>query len=77
MLLKSYRKEIFRAKCNPEFTSVHCHAHLDQDVREVLPYLNAELGGYQFIQEPPSVTFKIHGRLITVECSRAIRWRGP
>ncbi len=66
MLLKSYRKEIFRAKCNPEFEAVHCHAHLDQDVGEVIPYLNAELGGFQFTRDPLSVTFKNRGRLITI-----------
>ncbi len=70
MLLESYRKEIFRAECNPSFESLHCFAHLDQDVGEVLPYLNTELGGYQFIKEPPSVTFKIQGRLITVHARK-------
>ncbi len=44
MLLESYQKEIFRPKCNPGFKSVHCIAHLDQDIGEALPYLNAELG---------------------------------
>lgn len=66
MLLKTYRKEIFNAKCNPDFQSVHCFAHLDQDVGQVIPYLNTELGGFQFSKEPPSVTFKNRGRLITV-----------
>ena len=69
MLLKGFRKEIFRAKCNPGFESVHCYAHLDEDICEVIPYLNAELG-FQFIREPPSVTFKIHGRLITVHSGK-------
>ncbi len=66
MLLSSYRKEIFRAKCNPGFESLHCIAHLDQDVGECLPYLNAALGGFEYTKEPPSVTFKVHGRLITI-----------
>lgn len=66
MLLKSYQKEIFNAKCNPDFDSVHCFAHLDQDVGEAIPYLNAELGGFQFTSDPLSVTFKNRGRLITV-----------
>lgn len=66
MLLKSYRKEIFRPECNPRFQSLHCIAHLDQDIGDVIPYLNAELGGYQFTKDPPSVTFKHHGKLITV-----------
>ncbi|MFH2046953.1 MAG: (Fe-S)-binding protein [Pseudomonadota bacterium] len=70
MLLKSYIKEIFKPKCNPGFQSVHCIAHLDQDIREVIPYLNAELGGSEYLKDPPAVTFKIHGRLITVHHDR-------
>ena len=66
MLLKSYRKDIFRPKCNPSFQSVHCVAHLEEDVAEVLPYLNSRLGGFQYTQSPPSVTFRVQGRLITV-----------
>lgn len=66
MLLKSYTKEIFRAECNPRFESLHCFAHLDEDVGEALPYLNTVLGGYTYTREPPSVTFKVQGKLITV-----------
>ena len=66
MLLTGYRKEIFRPECNPNFVSVHCVAHLDEDVRDALPYLNASLGGFQYVNDPPSVTFKAHGKLITV-----------
>jgi ArsR family metal-binding transcriptional regulator len=66
MLLTGYRKEIFRPKCNPSFLSVHCIAHLDDDVGAVLPYLNAALGGHEYIDEPRSVTFRVHGKLITV-----------
>ncbi len=33
---------------------------------EALPYLNAVLGGDTYIREPPSVTFKMHGKLVTV-----------
>jgi ArsR family metal-binding transcriptional regulator len=66
MLLQSYRIEIFNNKCMPGAISVQCFAHLDQDVSEALPYLNAELGGYEYIEDPPSVTFKLHGKLLTV-----------
>ena len=66
MLLKGYRKEIFRPECNPQFQSLHCIAHLDQDVTEVLPYLNAVLGGHQYLQDPPALTLKVHGKLITL-----------
>ena len=66
MLLRSYRKEIFRPACNPSFQSLHCIAHLDQDIGEVLPYLNSALGGFEYVKDPPAVTFKLHGKLITV-----------
>jgi len=66
MLLESYRKEIFRPKCNPGFQSVHCIAHLDQDIGEALPYLNAELGGFEYFSDPPAVTFRVQGKIITV-----------
>lgn len=66
MLLKNYTKEIFRAECNPRFQALHCFAHLDQDVSKAIPYLNAVLGGHSYTQDPPSVNFKIQGKLITV-----------
>jgi len=67
MLLENYQKEIFRPECNPGFESVHCIAHLDQDVALVLPYLNAVLGGFEYLKDPPAVVFKSRGRLITVQ----------
>jgi ArsR family metal-binding transcriptional regulator len=66
VLLESYTKEIFRPECNPSFQSFHCIAHLDQDVAEALPYLNATLGGFEYLKDPPAVTFRIQGKIITV-----------
>jgi len=66
MLLKGYSKEILRPECNPSFQSLHCIAHLDQDIAEALPYLNAELGGFEYFREPPAVTFRVQGKIITV-----------
>ena len=66
MLLNSYSKEIFRPECNPGFESVHCIAHLDQDISEVLPYLNAVLGGFEYLKDPPVVIFRSGGKFITV-----------
>lgn len=65
MLLKNYTKEIFRPECNPSLQSLHCIAHLEQDITEALPYLNAVLGGFEYFKDPPAVTFRIHGKLIT------------
>jgi ArsR family metal-binding transcriptional regulator len=77
MLLKSYRKEVVRPECRPEAESLHCIAHLDQDITEVIPYLNAVLGGFQYLKDPPSVSFKVHGKLIAVHprmiCVNALR----
>lgn len=70
MLLKSYTKEIFNNECMPGATSVQCFAHLDEDIGEVLPFLNASLGGHTYIQDPPSVTFKVQGKLITVHARK-------
>jgi ArsR family metal-binding transcriptional regulator len=66
MLLTSYIKEIFRPECNPSFQSLHCIAHLDQDIADALPYLNATLGGFEYFREPPAVTFRAQGKIITV-----------
>jgi ArsR family metal-binding transcriptional regulator len=66
MLLQGYTKEMFRPKCNPSFQSVHCVARLEQDISEVLPYLNTALGGADYIKSPPALTLRIYGKLITI-----------
>ncbi len=67
MLLESYSKRIIRAECNPGFESLHCIADLDQNIEKALPYLNAVLGGYEYLKDPPAVIFKTNGKLITVQ----------
>lgn len=66
MLLTGYRKEIFRPECNAQFESLHCIARLNEDVSCALPYLNAELGGTQYLNDPPEVMFHHNGRIIKV-----------
>ena len=66
MLLKGYTTEISRPECNPGFQTVGCTAHLNQDISEVLPYLNAELGGYEYFKDPPAVTFRLQGKIIVL-----------
>jgi len=66
MLLQRYTKKIFRPACNPGFESVHCIAHLEPDISEVLPYLNALLGGFEYLKNPPAVIFRSQRKLITV-----------
>ncbi len=66
MLLNTYTLEIFKSKCHSDEKGVHCFAHLDQDVSKCLPYLNAVLGGFQYLKNPSAVTFRAQGKLITV-----------
>jgi ArsR family metal-binding transcriptional regulator len=77
MLLKSYKTETIHPVCRPEAESVQCIAHLNEDIGEVIPYLNAVLGGFQFIKDPPSVSFRVHGKLIAIHsrkiCVNALR----
>lgn len=70
MLLKSYTKEIFNNECMPSALSVQCFAHLEEDVGKVIPYLNASLGGHSCTKNPPSVTFKVQGKLITIHSKK-------
>lgn len=65
-LLKNYTTEIFRPDCNPQFQSLHCFAYLDEDISEVLPFLNTALGGTGYIQKPPSLMLRVQGQLIAL-----------
>jgi len=55
LAISGYQIKIFRPEGNPNFQSVHCIAHLETDISEVLPYLNTVLAGSPYIQDPPSV----------------------
>jgi ArsR family metal-binding transcriptional regulator len=66
MLLNTFTKEFFRPKCNPNFQSVHCVAHLSDDIGDVLPYLNTTLGGGDYVKSPPSLKLRVHGKLIAL-----------
>ena len=66
MLLTDYTLEIFNSKCQPQNQGVHCFVHLKQDVGQALPYVNAVLGGYEYFKDPPTITFKAHGKIITI-----------
>ncbi|MCB2166614.1 MAG: Fe-S cluster protein [Deltaproteobacteria bacterium] len=66
MLLQSYQLDVVNNHCMPGAQSVNCIARLEQDVGCAIPYLNAVIEGDQFTPDPPSVTFKTEGRLISV-----------
>jgi ArsR family metal-binding transcriptional regulator len=45
---------------------VHCIAHLDEDISDVLPYLNTLVGDTEYFLDPPEVTFQHYGKIIKV-----------
>lgn len=66
VLLRGYSLEIFKSKCDAQARGVHCFVHLEDDISEVLPFLNTEMGGFAYTTDPPSLTFKASGKLITL-----------
>lgn len=66
MWLQSVTTELFRSECNPNSTSVHCVVHLEEDITEVLPYLNTALGGADCTKSPPTLTLKVDDKRITL-----------
>jgi ArsR family metal-binding transcriptional regulator len=65
MLVHQYHTRFVRPP-NPTAQHLRCFAHLEGDIREVLPYLNTVLHGHQFCPELPSLTLKYHAKLITL-----------
>jgi ArsR family metal-binding transcriptional regulator len=70
MLLTGYSLEICKSKCQADAKGVHCFVQLDDDVSAVLPYLNTVLGGFVYTTEPPALTLKNYGKLITIHPRR-------
>lgn len=66
MLLSRYHTRFVRPP-NPAAQHLRCYARLEDDIREVLPYLNTLLKGHQFFRDPPSLTLKYQGgKLVTL-----------
>ena len=64
MMVQNYHLEYCRPP-NPEATHLRGLARLDEDITELLPYLNTVLRGHLFMREPPSLTIKYQAKLIT------------
>ncbi len=65
MLVKGYRWEFIRPP-NPQAVHLRGVAHLDNDISAILPQLNTVLQGHQYFAQPPSLTLKYQGKLITL-----------
>ncbi len=66
MLLNSYTSEFVRLSCGSQAQQLDMIAHLNQDISEVIPYLNAVLGGFKYTKEPRSVSIMLHGKLVVI-----------
>ena len=47
MLLKKYRLKIFKSKCQSDAKGVHCSAHLEQAVSDVIPIIEAKAASFE------------------------------
>lgn len=65
MLVKANRLEFCRPP-NPEAEHLRCEAFLDNDITEVFPFLNTVLEAHQHFSNPPSLTIKLPGKLVTL-----------
>ena len=65
MLIIEYTKSFVRPP-NPNAQHLRCFAALDADVTAVLPYLNTVLKAYDYSAEPPTLTLKLPGKLVTL-----------
>jgi len=65
MLVHQYQARFVRPP-NPVAQHLRCFARLDGDIGAALPYLNTRLKGHQFCPDPPSLTLKFPGKLVTL-----------
>jgi len=77
MLLKAIDDlAIFRPKSDPSKEVLHAVANLDTDISPALPYLNAELGGWDYDPQNHALLLKLaDGKWITFQ-ARQIAIRG-
>ncbi|MBI4830668.1 MAG: Fe-S cluster protein [Candidatus Lindowbacteria bacterium] len=66
MLLKNYRMDVAPPECLPSDVKVAAWITFDDDLTELLPYLNAELGPCVHEKEPPFLRFRRDGKLIAI-----------
>jgi ArsR family metal-binding transcriptional regulator len=64
MLIEQYDLEIFTPPCDPGAERYAAKAHLNIDITEVLPYLNASLWGAIYLPEAQALTWKKAGHNI-------------
>ena len=66
MLLKSYTKNVLRGENNPNLASMYSFAELQEDIRDVLPYLKLVFKDAVYSDEIPFLTLNMGVRKITL-----------
>ncbi|MBN1303468.1 MAG: hypothetical protein JXA13_03460 [Anaerolineales bacterium] len=64
MLIEKYELEVFTPPCDPGAERYAAKAHIETDISEVLPYLNATLRGAIYHPGANALTWKKGGRNI-------------
>lgn len=71
------RIEVFRPECNPSFTIVNGAAYLDEDISDLLPYLNATQAKAQYFPKSPYLKFDWQGHRVVVQGSEVRVYNFP
>jgi len=69
-VFRHYTLKMVRPQCHPSRPELAAIAEVDADLREVLPYLNAELGSCYFHPDAPFLRFIQAGKAITIHPDR-------
>jgi ArsR family metal-binding transcriptional regulator len=70
MLIAAYDLEVFTPPCDPGAERFSAVAHLRDDIREALPYLNATLRGAIYSATAPALTWKKAGHNVAFHADR-------
>jgi len=70
MLIPSYELDVFTPPCSPGDERFSAIAYLPEDIRAVLPYLNASLSGAVYNGAVPSLSWKKAGHYIVFQPDR-------
>ncbi|AEG13927.1 Fe-S cluster domain protein [Desulfofundulus kuznetsovii DSM 6115] len=68
-MFEKYSLKLVRPQCHPSRLRVNAIVELDVDIREIFPYLNAELGNCFYHPEAPFLRFAQGGKVFTLHPS--------
>ncbi len=66
MKLEEYKLRLVSPECNPSSEKVNAIFELNEDLSELLPYLNTSLKGFQYNHQAKILVLKRGGRVITI-----------